>query len=442
MPNAPVTPNALLRKSSTSRSGMLTGFSTRRKRAGRCVARVRRGSAIATMPAGAVSTPATSYTLRMSRMPTLSDSSSASKSTPAVRSSSTGGSTTGCNATMSENTTPSVGLATGNCVRDEGSYIQTPYSGGSDDRAARREPLGGARNDPCAFEQSALRPAHQQSTRAIAQRKCRLIAATGRRPFDGRYHIDGRGLLRRAGQHTAIGFGRLRVLHVVRDLDVQQLAALLGGDERLRTHQQVPIAQWPRIEELHRGVVRTGLVTVGAVEEFEPAAVRPHRIDAHFVVSRGGVPPREHDSAVVEHRRVQVVALVERDLLDVGAVGAHHMQHERGLVAILVLGIELRLALVEQDGLGLPLARRTEDDASVGKVVRCDVVALPGDRIRRDHAAELTRCDDVLPDVPGRLVFRVRAGNQWLVQGEYQPFAVVRRLHVAHVALALGDLER
>ena len=60
MPNPAVTPKALLSKSRTSSSGRLTAFSTRRKRAGRCAAVVRRGSASAAMPPGAMSTPSTS----------------------------------------------------------------------------------------------------------------------------------------------------------------------------------------------------------------------------------------------------------------------------------------------------------------------------------------------------------------------------------------------
>ena len=52
--------------------------------------------------------------------------------------------------------------------------------------------------------------------------------------------------------------------------------------------------------------------------------------------------------------------------MDVRAVGVHHVQHERGFVARLGRGLELRLALVEQDGLGLALARRGEQDAAVG----------------------------------------------------------------------------
>ena len=52
--------------------------------------------------------------------------------------------------------------------------------------------------------------------------------------------------------------------------------------------------------------------------------------------------------------------------MDAGAVGVHHVQHERGFVARFGRRFELRLAFVEQDGLRLALARRGEQDAAVG----------------------------------------------------------------------------
>ena len=71
------------------------------------------------------------------------------------------------------------------------------------------------------------------------------------------------------------------------------------------------------------------------------------------------IPAAEQHLAVVEHRRLEVVALIERHLLElVAAVVAHHVQHERRLVAILVASVELRLAVVEQDRLRRLLARR------------------------------------------------------------------------------------
>ena len=66
------------------------------------------------------------------------------------------------------------------------------------------------------------------------------------------------------------------------------------------------------------------------------------------------------------------------------AVVVHDVQHERGLVAVFVARVELRLALVDQDRLRLSLARRDEDDAAVRQVVRRDVMTLlSGDVGRR-----------------------------------------------------------
>ena len=126
--------------------------------------------------------------------------------------------------------------------------------------------------------------------------------------------------------------------------------------------------------------------------------------------------------------------------MDVAAVGVHHVQHEGGLLPVLVLRLELRLALVEQDRARLALARRGEDDAPVGQIVRGEVVAFLGDDVGRDHAPQRARRHVVLPDVPGRLVLLVGALDQGLAHREDDLRAVVRRLDVADVAETAGDL--
>ena len=52
---------------------------------------------------------------------------------------------------------------------------------------------------------------------------------------------------------------------------------------------------------------------------------------------------------VRQHRRIQIVALVERDLLDAGAIRIHDMKHEAPFAAVLILRRELRLAFIQQD---------------------------------------------------------------------------------------------
>ena len=90
-------------------------------------------------------------------------------------------------------------------------------------------------------------------------------------------------------------------------------------------------------------------------------AVGIHLIEMNAVGVAGVVPAAEHDLAVVEHHRLEVVALIERHLVQVGRVAriAHHVQQIRGLVAVLVERLELRLVLVEQDRLRLCVGAST-----------------------------------------------------------------------------------
>ena len=141
---------------------------------------------------------------------------------------------------------------------------------------------------------------------------------------------------------------------------------------------------------------------------------------------------------VVEHVRIEVVALVERDLADRGTVRVHHVQHEGVLVAVLVLRGELRLALVDQHRLRLALARRRKDDAAVRQVVRRQVVAFLGDDVGLDYAPQRVGRDVVLPDVPGRLLAVHEARDQRHAHREHDLGAVVRAVDVAHVPEAAG----
>jgi hypothetical protein len=72
----------------------------------------------------------------------------------------------------------------------------------------------------------------------------------------------------------------------------------------------------------------------------------------------GVIPAAEQHLAIVEHRRLVVAALIERHLLElVAAIVAHHVQHEGGLLAILVARVVLRLAVVDQNRFGRLLPR-------------------------------------------------------------------------------------
>ena len=115
------------------------------------------------------------------------------------------------------------------------------------------------------------------------------------------------------------------------------------------------------------------------------------------------------------------------------------------LVAILVLGVELGLALVQQDRLRLALARGREDDATVRQVVRRDIVALASatmsEAITRRSAVG---GEVVFPDVPGGLVFLVlrRCKGPRMANTTFVPSK--DDLEVADVveALAIGHRDR
>ena len=132
--------------------------------------------------------------------------------------------------------------------------------------------------------------------------------------------------------------------------------------------------------------------------------------------------------------------------LDVGAVGLHHVQHEGALAAVVGLRLVAGLAFVAQDGLRLALARRGEDDAAVGQVVRRDVMAFRGDRVRGDHATQRVGRDVVFPDRPGRRIFLVLVHRQRSAHREDELPAVDRDVHVLDVVTvgragdAFGDV--
>jgi len=140
-----------------------------------------------------------------------------------------------------------------------------------------------------------------------------------------------------------------------------------GARKRLGAHQQPALGHRPRVEEVQVAAAGAGRVALRPIQQFEPRAVRSHRVEVELVVGACVLPATEDDAAVVEHAGIEVVALVERNLPDLRAVGVHHVQHERGFRAALVEGGELRLALVEQHGARLALPGRGERDAPVGR---------------------------------------------------------------------------
>ena len=112
------------------------------------------------------------------------------------------------------------------------------------------------------------------------------------------------------------------------------------------------------------------------------------------------------------------------------------------LVAILILGRELRLAFVDQHGLRLALAGRGEDDPPVRQVVRRDVVAFLGDDVGSDDPAQHVGRPVVLIDVPGRLLAVHRARDERHAHREDDARAVERGVDVAHVPESAGQALR
>ena len=63
------------------------------------------------------------------------------------------------------------------------------------------------------------------------------------------------------------------------------------------------------------------------------------------------------------------MALVESDLLDVGAISIHHMQHKSRFIAVFILCFKLSLVFIQQYGLGLVLPGRGKENVTIRQVV-------------------------------------------------------------------------
>ena len=131
-------------------------------------------------------------------------------------------------------------------------------------------------------------------------------------------------------------------------------------------HQDPPAGQLLGFHEFDRLAVRAGIVTVRAVQNAQIATIGLHRVQADAVDVGDVVPAAEGDVAIVEYRWVDIVTLVERDLTHVRAVVIHDVQGKRLCLVVAFDDVgKLRLAFVEQNGLGLALTRRGKDDAAV-----------------------------------------------------------------------------
>jgi hypothetical protein len=225
-----------------------------------------------------------------------------------------------------------------------------------------------------------------------------------------------------------------------------QRAAEVDGLVGAYQRQDPAILHLARLDELDRiGGGAAGSVALAAIQQLHVAAVGVGRIQMNAVaaVAAGGVVPAAvHDAAVGEQRRVDVVALVVGDLADVGGlvrvrIDLHHVQHECRFIASLGLRLEVGLALAGQHRLGIALARRGEQHAAVGEVVRRDVLgAGVGVACAAGELRERAGGDVVLPDVPGRRVAELLVGRDRAAHREDQPGAVVGGVQILDVVQA------
>ena len=273
--------------------------------------------------------------------------------------------------------------------------------------------------------QPALAPGHQQPVRAVEQRRHEGVPALHHRLILVEAQLARDQQFLRVGEQPLIGEGRLVVLDervgVDRDGHRSEPGLVAGGPQH---HHQAPVRQLLGLHELHGLAVRSGVVAVHAVEKLEVGAVRVGAVEADAVDVGHVVPAAEHHPAVVQHGRVEVRALIEGDLVKVGAVLVDDVERERFVVSILVEGGELRLALVEQDRLGPPLPGGGKHDPAVRQKARCHVLTVLGRDVGLDHPPQLVQLQVVDPDVPGRLIVLVEVGVFGRTHREHQPGAV------------------
>ena len=115
----------------------------------------------------------------------------------------------------------------------------------------------------------------------------------------------------------------------------------------------------------------------------QAGAVRVHAIEVYTVVAglAGIVPAAEHNGAIIGHHRVEVVALVEGNLLNVLAIIIHHMQNKGGAVSLLVQTGVLGLAFIKQYRFRDPLTGGGENDSAIGQIGRRNVLAGPSGNV-------------------------------------------------------------
>ncbi len=119
-------------------------------------------------------------------------------------------------------------------------------------------------------------------------------------------------------------------------------------------------------------------------------------------------PAHKYQTAIGHNLRLQVMAEVIAELLDIGAVILHAVQQETGDVVVLGGdGAKLGFAFIEQDFLTAFLAVGAENNAAVGQVAGADIVTFFGFKIGTDDAAQNFGGEVILPDIPSGLILIV-----------------------------------
>ena len=196
--------------------------------------------------------------------------------------------------------------------------------------------------------QPALAPAHDHSLGAVPQRIHRHKSPAGRNLIVGADVVDRYFFLRRPDHCATVRDRRLFVLYKIRDIDRRDITAEVGVVKWPYQHHHPAVWHLTRLGKLNNAAIDAGVMTVCAIQQFEVTAIGVHFEKMNAVNTGSVIPAREHHLTIRQHRWIAVMALVERHLLDIAAVRSHYMEDECGLIAVLILRLELRLALVEK----------------------------------------------------------------------------------------------
>ena len=166
-----------------------------------------------------------------------------------------------------------------------------------------------------------------------------------------------------------------------------------------------------------------------AVADEDVGAVRIGDENREMVARADMIPARKHDLAVAQDGRIAIMALVERNLMDIAAVGVHHVQNRRALAVVFVeVGVGLGIPLREHF-LAARLAVRGEHDAAIRQIGRIDIVTQVGDRVVGDETVHYPGRQIHLEDAPATVV---RTAHR-----KQHALGVVRNFRIGDVALAL-----